>query len=78
MDMIRGDGRHDSLVTLSETEEVRERLFPTWDMELVGADDIRGVLEDARSGALDARSAATLSRMLEHLDDGVLSPLDRG
>jgi hypothetical protein len=78
MDMIRGDGRHDSVVTLSETEEVRERLFPTWDMELVGAEDIRGVLEDARSGAQDVRSAATLSRMLEHLDDGVLSPLDRG
>ena len=78
MDMIRGDGRHDSVVTLSETEEVRERLFPTWDMELVDAEDIRGVLEDARSGAVDARSAATLTRMLEHLDDGVHSPLDRG
>jgi len=78
MDMIRGDGRHDSVVTLSETEEVRERLFPHWDMELVSADDIRDVLVDAHEGAADPRSAATLSLMLEQLERGALSPLGRG
>ena len=75
MAKIRDDTRHDSVVTLSESEEVRERVFPLWDMERVAADDIRDVLEDALSGSLDSRSEATLSRMLEQLDSGVLSPL---
>jgi len=75
MTNIRADARHESVVMLSESEEVRDRVFPLWDMELVAADDIRDVLEDALSSALDARSEATLSRMLEQLDSGVLSPL---
>jgi hypothetical protein len=78
MAMIRGDGRHDSVVTLSETEEVRERLFPEWAMERVSAEDIREVLADAHAGAEDARSQATLSAMLEQLERGALSQLGRG
>jgi hypothetical protein len=60
---------------LSESEEVRDRVFPLWDMELVAADDIRDVLEDALSGSLDSHSGATLTHMLEQLDSGVLTPL---
>jgi hypothetical protein len=75
MAKIRDDTRHESVVMLSESEEVRDRVFPLWDMELVATDDIRDVLEDALSGSLDARSEATLSRMLEQLDSGVLTPL---
>ena len=78
MARIRADSRHESVVTLSESEEVRDRVFPFWDMELVSADDIRDVLVDALSGSLDSRSEATLSRMLDQLDCGVLSPLGRG
>jgi len=37
MSRLRTDRRHDSIVLLSEVEEVRERLFPDWDMELVTA-----------------------------------------
>ena len=37
------DARHDTIITLSENEEVRERMFPNWDMELVTGGDIRDV-----------------------------------
>jgi hypothetical protein len=38
---LRKDPRHDAIVLLSEDEEIRERLFPNWDMELVDAPQIR-------------------------------------
>ena len=76
MDRIRSDPRHEQVVTLSETEEVRERLFPDWDMELVTADDIRDVLLDALATAEDDRSTEALTRMLDQIDaDGVGSPV---
>jgi hypothetical protein len=76
MDRIRRDPRHEQVVTLSETEEVRERLFPDWDMELVTADDIRAVLLDALATAEDDRSTEALTLMLEQIDaDGLGSPV---
>ncbi|MCK7493892.1 MAG: BLUF domain-containing protein [Comamonadaceae bacterium] len=33
MAVLRADPRHENVVQLSEIEEVRERLFPDWDME---------------------------------------------
>jgi hypothetical protein len=76
MERIRSDPRHEQVVTLSETEEVRERLFPDWDMELVTADDIRDVLLDALATAEDDRSTGALTLMLEQLEaDGVGSPV---
>ncbi len=76
MDRIRNDPRHEQVVTLSETEEVRERLFPDWDMELVTASDIRDVLLDALATAEDDRSTEALTLMLEQLEaDGVGSPV---
>jgi hypothetical protein len=72
MEIIRADPRHHQVVTLSETEEVRERLFPTWDMERVDADNIREVLEDALETAEDQASVTALTRMLAKLD----GPLD--
>jgi hypothetical protein len=76
MERIRSDPRHEQVVTLSETEEVRERLFPDWDIELVTADDIRDVLLDALATAEDDRSTGALTLMLEQLEaDGVGSPV---
>ena len=46
MALLRDDPRHENVIELSETEEVRERLFPDWDMELVSGDHIREVLQD--------------------------------
>ena len=40
--LIETDNRHENMVILSSDEEVRERIFPNWDMELVSADDING------------------------------------
>ena len=73
MEKLKIDPRHESVVTLSETEEVRERLFPDWDMELVTATDIRDVLVDALDHAKDKKNATALRLLLEELDSGKLS-----
>lgn len=77
MDRLRADPRHDAIIQLSEVEEVRERLFPQWDMELVTSDHIREVLEDALESASDARNARALRSLLDRLDEGPLSRLHR-
>jgi hypothetical protein len=76
MTNLRADPRHQNVVPLSESEEVRERLFPDWDMELVTTDDIRNVLDDALSTAEDTKNAEILRLLLEHLDSGELSGLN--
>jgi Sensors of blue-light using FAD len=76
MKLIRSDPRHDSVVLLSEVEEVRERLFPDWDMEFVATDHIREVLQDALDSATDPQNAKVLEQLLVELDDGPLSELN--
>lgn len=63
---------HDSIVPLSATVEVRERLFPDWGMELVTATDIRDVLVNALDHAKDPQNAAAPRLLLEELDSGKL------
>ena len=75
MALLRSDRRHEQIILLTETEEVRERLFPDWDMERVTADHIRDVLEDALDSAEDPQNAVVLRRLLAHLDSGELSGL---
>jgi hypothetical protein len=69
------DPRHRDMVMLEESEEIRERLFPDWSMELVSANDIRAVLQDAHDNARDASHAATLAQLLVELDSGHLTSL---
>ena len=69
---LAADSRHDTLVVLDESEEVRERLFAEWDMELVSAIDIREVLVDAIDNASDGSNVAALQRLLAMLDSGKL------
>lgn len=68
MDLIRRDPRHERLVILDETEEVRERMFPDWSMEPVAPGDIRPVLQDALASAKDAKSTVSLCLMLAQFD----------
>ncbi len=75
MSLLKADPRHESVVPLSESEEVRERLFPDWDMERVTPDDIRDVLEDALDSAEDPKNADVLRLLLEHLNSGELRQL---
>ena len=75
MATLRADPRHQDVVALSETEEMRERMFSDWDMERVSPDDIRDVLTDALSSAEDPQSAEVLTLLLEHLDSGQLREL---
>lgn len=65
--LIETDLRHEMMVTLSTDEEIRERIFPTWDMELVGAEDIQEVLQDALQTAQDKRSIDALQLLLDNL-----------
>ena len=75
MTNLRQDPRHSAVVELSAEEEVRERLFPTWDMERVGAEDIRDVLTDALDAAQSPQHAAALRGLLGELDTGRLVEL---
>jgi hypothetical protein len=72
---LKKDPRHQDVVPLSAVEEVRERLFPDWDMELVTGDDIRDVLVDALNTAKDANNINALKLLLEQLDAGQLGGL---
>ena len=76
--LLHTDPRHRDIVLLSETEEVRDRLFPDWDMERVTAEHIRDVLQDAMDNAADETQAQTLEQLLAQLDNGLLSELARG
>jgi Sensors of blue-light using FAD len=76
MSLIRSDPRHDTVVLLSEVEEVRERLFPDWDMEFVATEHIREVLQDALDSAADPQNAQALQKLLAELDAGELRELN--
>jgi hypothetical protein len=62
--IICADPRHSDVVLLTKEDEFRERLFPNWDMELVAAEDISAVLEDAMHEVSDPKQINTLSNML--------------
>lgn len=68
MNKLHSDARHSQIVVLSQSEEHEERLFPNWDMELVKAEHIHGVLSDALSQATDQRNADSLRAMLTMVD----------
>jgi len=72
---LHGDPRHYDIVTLDRSVEKRARLYPNWEMERVGADDIRAVLQEALESAEDENNIAALKRILEHLDSGPLDTL---
>jgi hypothetical protein len=67
MQLLVKDPRHDTVVTLSESEEERERLFPEWDMEWVSTDDIQDVLLDALSHVDNDKSEAALRQLLDRI-----------
>ena len=66
--LIETDNRHENMVILSSDEEVRERIFPNWDMELVSADDIREVLNDALRTARERSSIDALKLLLAKVE----------
>ncbi len=63
--LIETDRRHHLMTVLSTDEEIRERIFPSWDMELVDANHIQEVLQDALETARDDRSVAALELLLQ-------------
>jgi hypothetical protein len=75
-EIISADPRHSNVVLLTKEDEFRERLFPNWDMELVAAEDISAVLEDAMHEASDPKQKNTLSNMLLELNKSPLGKYD--
>jgi hypothetical protein len=61
------------VVVLSQEDEIRERLFPEWDMEWVEAADIREVLNDALEQSSDDKQKRMLSQMLLEIESGGLA-----
>ena len=74
---LHGDPRHYDIVSLDRGVEKRERLYPNWEMERVGANDIRAVLQDALASTDVESNIAALKRILKHLDSGPLDTLGR-
>jgi len=74
---LHSDTRHFDIVTLDRSVERRERLYANWDMELVAADDIRSVLQEALESATDESNIAALTRIIAQLDAGPLPSLGR-
>jgi len=74
---LHSDPRHYDIVPLDRNVEKRERLYPNWEMERVGADGIRAVLQEALESAEDENNVAALRRILKHLDVGPLDTLGR-
>ncbi len=72
--LIETDRRHELMTVLSTDEEIRERIFPSWDMELVDADHIQEVLQDALETARDDRSAAALQLLLQKVSQNTPTP----
>ena len=72
---LHGDSRHFDIVSLEQSEEKRERLYPNWAMEKVEAEDIHAVLEDALESAEDENNVATIKRILDQLSPGLFSDL---
>ena len=70
---IVADPRHDTIVVLTEEEEMRERLFSKWDMELVSPEDIRSVLVDAIGASDDPKCARALRLLLDELDSKAIA-----
>lgn len=70
---LHRDPRHFDIVSLSQSEDRRERLYPNWEMERVEVADIREVLQDALDSAEDKNSITALKRILDQLGSG---PLD--
>ncbi|WP_439494934.1 BLUF domain-containing protein [Bosea sp. (in: a-proteobacteria)] len=71
---LHNDPRHYDIVSLSQSEEKRERLYPNWEMERVEANDICVVLNDALESVEDESSAAALKRIVMHFSSMPLLP----
>ena len=71
-EIISKDPRHSNVVLLTKEDEFRERLFPNWDMELVAAEDISNVLEDAMHTISDPNHKKALINMVQELNKSEL------
>ena len=76
--IISADPRHSNVVLLTDEDEFRERLFPNWDMELVAAEDISVVLEDAMHEVSDLKQKKALFNMVQELNKSELGKHEKG
>ncbi len=74
---LYGDPCHYDIVSLDQSEEKRERLYPNWDMERVEAEDIRIALMDELESSVNKSSTEALMRILKQIESGPLHSLGR-
>jgi len=74
---LYGDPRHYDIVSLDQSEEKRERLYPNWDMERVEVEDICIVLMDALESSVNKISTEALMRILKQIESEPLHSLGR-
>ena len=67
MDRLQVDPRHRDIIILSEGSD-HERIFASWDMELVTRQEAHQVLRDALNEANSYDKVIGLSRLLSRLD----------
>ena len=67
---LHSDDRHHDIVSLSQGEQERERLYPNGDRDKVEADGIREVLQDALESAEDEKNVTALQRIIGHFASG--------
>ena len=67
MKLIIEDPWHLNVVVLSQEDEIRERLFPDWDMALVETTEFKNVLENALKESSDDKLKQILSMFLTQL-----------
>ncbi len=69
------DPRHDGVVRLQSLEDLRERLYPEWNMQHVAPGEIREILIDSLSRSRNPRQAQAITLLIELLDSQTLAPL---
>lgn len=67
MEKVRKDPRHTNIVVFTATEAFEDRLFPSWDMELVDAREVQRTLSYALAEANTSQSAKALNVMLDKI-----------
>lgn len=67
MRMIIEDHRHYNVVLLSQEDNIQERLFPDWDMALIGTTEIQNIIEKARKESSNDKLKEILTMFLSQL-----------
>jgi hypothetical protein len=75
MSGIHTDPRHSHVTEVSRHDDLPERLFPAWGMELVSPSELKEVITDAIAAAGDSPRVAALQALLARVEVARLAGL---